>query len=146
MPHAPIVRLRPNCTLDPDVPVWVYGDKDANDGAWSVVQHHRGIGVAHRMVLRDVRFVVQRDVLAGVARGMRNIHAFAEGWLDVWPVDAMADAQQVRYRPDFGFYVGDEANHQPLRGARVVYFDRVPMGAGLDFGPAVDPGGPRVSL
>lgn len=149
MTHAPIVALSPDCMFDPLVPVWLYGD--GSGGGWSVVQHYRRIGNVPRAVLRDARFVVQREVLAGMTRGFRNIHAFAEGWLDSWPADNSipAGAQRVRYRPDLGFYAsaGVECSEHSICAAEAIYFDTThPLGVGLSFGPAADPGGAHIVL
>lgn len=145
--HSPHVPLRlDRGPLDDRRPVWVYGDGSGQ--GWSIAQNGRRIGYFDRAVLRDVRFVIQRGVLANVKREMRNIHAFAEGWLDDWPSDnaVPSGVQQVRYRPDLGFYAGTATDLQ-LCAAEAVYFDtHFPLGVGLQLGLAIDPGGEHIAL
>ena len=140
MQHA--ATLQAQLGLDPQLPVWVYGDGSGK--GWSIAQNYRRICELPQLLLQDVRFVVQRRVRALAPQGGRNFHAFAEGWLDVCP-EVIPKGNVIRYHPNVEFYTGDAVD-RPICTAGAVYFDvHCPWGVDLGFGPAIDPGGEPIS-
>lgn len=101
--------------------------RSKREGGWSVEQYGKRLGFYPRVVLTNVRFVVNPEGRAWYLERqgqLENLHAYAGGVLHPdQDQELPAAARQVRYHPTEGehFYLVDTG--EPLTSAALVCFE-----------------------
>lgn len=116
-----------NRKIDYEKPVSIYRNLNCKRGKvdYSIKQGKYVVGHTSSVTLRDVEFKISKaGQLRARKSGIRNVHAFASGYIDLGTMYFLEDVIKIKYNPFETNYFMSIKNEKPVHDANLGIFNK----------------------